>query len=151
VAVEAGVEQDIEADNRSAGDLQDHLPAGAEPLAVVPADLAVIIDGADQTEEQRDKLEQPDQARIQPGPEQGREGDRNQDQQTAHRRYPLLGEMGHGAVVPDHLPDLQALHRPDEGRAENIHDQKRRDGAADAPEGDVAEDIETDKGGVEGV
>ncbi len=133
----------IEADHR----LRDQLGAARDAAMIALGELHVVVGEAERAVAERDEQHRPHVGIAQIGPEQGRGGEREQDQHAAHRRRALLlDEVALRSVEADRL--ALALHRfqpADHRRAEHeAHQQRGQAGRARA-EGDVAEQVEQEE------
>src|SRR5438128_10264970 len=106
--------------------------------------LAVIIEEADQPEPDRDEQDDPDIRIGQISPQQGRDAQREQNEETAHRRRSLLAQqMAVGTVGANRLPIALLPPQPkDEAGTENKADQEGGDDRPSRAECDVAEQVE---------
>src|SRR3546814_5453453 len=106
--------------------------------------LQVVVDEADAAETAGDDEDAPDVAVGKVGPQQGRDGERDEDEHAPHGRRALLGQqMPFGAVAANRLalalPRTQPL---DHRRPDEEGDGERRDHRAAAAKGEVAEQVE---------
>src|SRR6202035_5211531 len=124
------------------GHLEQELRPSREAEVAPVLDLEVIVGEADRPERHGDQDHDPDVRVVEGGPEQGRDGHREDDQHAAHGGSPGLHLVGLGADVADALAHRQAAQHADEPEPEEPGEEKRGDDRHGAAEGDVAEDVE---------
>ena len=112
--VEPGFDVEGDADKQRDGDFRRQPDLSRHPPAVLLGELPVVVDKADQTEPERDHDHEPDVTHGQVGPEQRGDGDREDDEDAAHRRRTLLGKVGIRPVFPDGLADLEVVELADQ-------------------------------------
>ena len=151
-AVEARVQKDDKADHGGPDDLQNQFAFGAQALGIVLLYLSIIIDEADDPIKQGDK-----RAQARPSMLSSRAHSRvptvngRENQQPAHGRHPLFGQMGCRTIITDHLADLETPHGPDKQRPENQDIRKAVTARADRAEGNITENIENVQIRMEGI
>ena len=96
----------IRAKTAGQDDLKNELVPGDQAQGPFLLDLEVIVEEADEAEEEHRAHAQPDIAVAQVSPEQRRNERRADDQDAAHGRRAFLGEMGLRPFGPDFLADL---------------------------------------------
>ena len=112
---EREIDRGDDADQR----LPEELRARRQPLRIAGDDLAPVVDPADGAEAERDQQHDPDEAVVEIGPQQRRDGDRDEDQRAAHRRRPGLGQVRLRAVVAHRLPDAHPRQPRDHPRPDD--------------------------------
>ena len=124
--------------------LRQQLAPARQPARRAPRQLAVVVDEADHAETHGHEQRHPDVAVAEIGPQQGRDGEREEDENAAHGGRALLGEeVVLRPVEADRLAlALLGFEPGDEVRAEEEADQQRRHHRAARAEGEVAEKIE---------
>ena len=125
-------------------EFEGELGSAGEAAMRIPGQLAIIVEEADQPESGGGQQHDPHIRIGQIRPQQGRCRQRDQDQETAHRRRSLLAQqMPIGTVRANRLAVRLLPPQPqDQVRTENKADQQRGDDRPSRAEGDVAEQVE---------
>jgi hypothetical protein len=123
-------------------DQQPHAPA--RTLNRLPRHLEIVVVETDSAVDQRDDQHHPDIDVVQIAPKQRRHGHAGEDHQPAHGRCALLGDqMPLRPVGADRLAlALADAQGADDLRAEEEHEQERRQHGAAGAEGNVSKHIE---------
>ena len=125
-------------------ELQHELHPPRHAVVRAAAKLHPVIDRPDGAEGQRHEKHRPQIGIRQRHPEQGRQREGAEDQQTAHGRRSGLGQkVRFRPVGADRLAfRLMRLQPADQGRPEHQAEDQRRDRRPAGAEGDVAEQVE---------
>lgn len=115
------------ADDQSETDLSDDLETPLEPLLVVPEDLDVVVQPADEPEPQGRADHQLDVNVVEPPEQKDRHEYGHEDDDAAHRRRAPFLELPFESEVADLLADLLAAQEVDDAAAENDDDEQRED------------------------
>ncbi len=129
--------------------MRDDLLRGRQPLRSAPNNLQVIIHEPHQSEPDGGEDHQPHVPIRDICPEQGREDDRKQDQEPAHRRRAGLGQMAARTIVPNLLPQPHLLQLLDQDGGQHEGYEKRRHRRVDDAETQIPEDVQKGELGVE--
>src|SRR5438105_3652201 len=105
---------------------QEKLPAAVQPQRAFVRELDEVVEEADGAAAERDEE---DRERRHGVAAEGEEADAggDQDQEPAHRRRPLLGDVVLGTLLADVLAELLAPQERDELRAEQDRDEQGDD------------------------
>ena len=111
---------------------QQHLPPAAQAERAAVRELREVVEESDRAA--RERPEQ-DRQRLQAEVAHGQEADRRreQDEQTAHRRRPLLRDVMLRAVLADVLPELVATEELDEAWPDRDRDDQRHERGDEDP------------------
>jgi hypothetical protein len=92
----------------------------------IPCQFSIIVEKADQPEPNSDEQSNPNIGIAQIRPQQGRDAEREQDQETAHRRRSLFAQqVPIGTIRSNRLSiALLAAQPEDQARSENKTDQE---------------------------
>ena len=142
IGIESRLDEEDDADEQRDCDLRGQPDLSRHPPAVLLGELPVVVEKADEAESEHHHDDEPDVADGQIGPEERGDRDGEDDQDAAHRRCPLFGEMGIRSVLADGLADLERLELADQPGADDETDDERGDRRIDRPKGDVPKDIE---------
>ena len=136
--------RDVERDRepQRADRLPEELRADAQALRVAQDDFLVVVDEADDAEEQRAAEREQHEPVAQVRPQQRADRDREQDQRAAHRRRAGLRKMALGTDLANLLADALHLQALDQVRPERERQHERRQRAQDRARRQVAEDVE---------
>src|SRR3546814_2653820 len=97
--------------------LDEQLQAAGQAVAGALGELQVVVDEADAAETAGDDEDAPDVAVGKVGPQQGRDGERDEDEHAPHGRRALLGQqMPFGAVAANRLALALPLTRSEQRR-----------------------------------
>src|SRR5262249_33387467 len=116
--------------------------ATGHPLRAAPAHLGPVVEETDQAVQERHPECDPDVDLSHVRQEQGRDGEREEDQYPAHGRRAALALVRGGTVLADRLPDLQGRQPADHGRPEEQRQAERHEPGHQRAERDVLEDVE---------
>jgi len=117
--------------------LPEVLPARGQARRVAADEFAVVVDESHGAEKQGHAEHDPDVVVAPVRPQQGADGDAEQDQQATHGRCAGLFKMGLRAVFAHDLAHLGEVEALDNRRAENQRHHQRGDHAEGGAHGDV--------------
>jgi hypothetical protein len=121
--------------------LPQEFGACRDALAVAPLDLAVVVDESQHPVARGDTNHDPNEAIVEIRPEQYRHQQREQDQQSTHRRCAFFALVVR-ADLADRLTHTQTLERANQRGTHHERDEQRCKRGCTGPEGDVAEHVE---------